>query len=408
MAAILRTGRRLLECHPANPHNGPMLLVDAVATSAALAATRSRTAKVDHLAALLGWAGRDELPVVVGFLSGEPRQGKVGVGYASVFAVDVAPAAEPSLTVGEVDEAIDRIVAATGPGSQSTRGEILTSLLARATAAEQEFLRRLLVGELRQGALEGVMVEAIARVAEVASAAVRRALMLHPDLGEVAGVAVAEGEQGLSRFGLEVLRPVRPMLAKTAADVASALAAVGTASVEWKLDGVRIQAHRRGDEVRLATRNLNDVTDRLPEVVAVVASLDVASVVLDGEAIALTADGTPRAFDETMSRFGTEDGDPSEVPLVPFFFDVLECDGEELIDRPLAARQEVLDRVVPERWRVPRIVTDALEQAAAFLAEARARRHEGVMVKGVDATVAAPAPCPTSTSGPATRPREGS
>jgi DNA ligase 1 len=361
-----------------------MLLADAVATSAALAATRSRTAKIDLLADLLGRAGRDELPVVVGFLSGEPRQGKVGVGYAAVFAVDVPAAAEPSLTVGDVDAAIDAVAAASGAGSQGTRRDILTSLLGRATAPEQEFLRRLLVGELRQGALEGVMVEAIARVADVAAAAVRRALMLHPDLGAVAGVAATDGVEGLSRFRLEVLRPVRPMLAKTAADVASALDAVGTASVEWKLDGVRIQAHRQGDEAMLATRNLNDVTDRLPEVAEVVRSLDVASVVLDGEAIALTATGEPRPFNETMSRFGTEEGDPSRVPLVPFFFDVLACDGEDLIDLPLHARQEVLDRVIPERWRVPHIVTDDPDQAAAFLAAARARRHEGVMVKGID------------------------
>jgi len=361
-----------------------MLLADLVATSNVVSATRSRKAKIEILAGLLANAGPQELPIVVGFLSGEPRQGKVGVGYAAVFAINVDPASEPSIGVAEVDEAIERIVATTGSGSQSARSELLAALLARATGAEQEFLRRLLVGELRQGALEGLMVEAIVRVAAVDAATVRRALMLHPDLGEVAGVAVTAGEKGLARFRLEVLRPVRPMLAKTAPDVAAAVEAVGPASVEWKLDGVRIQAHRRGGEVRLATRNLNDVTGRLPEVVEVVGSLSVESVVLDGEVIALTAAGAPRPFDETMSRFGTEEGDPAAVSLVPFFFDVLACDGDELIDLPLVERQEVLDRVVPEQWRVPRIATDDAAEAAAFLAEARARHHEGVMVKGLD------------------------
>jgi DNA ligase-1 len=251
--------------------------------------------------------------------------------------------------------------------------------MSQATEDEQDFLRRLLVGEVRQGALEGVVVEAVAAAAGVPAATTRRALMLRADLGEVAGVALEGGVEALGRLGLEVLSPLKPMLAATAASLEEALEA--PASVEWKLDGARIQVHRRGGQAMVFTRNLNDVTERMPEVVQVTHSLTVGSVILDGEAMALRDDGTPQPFQDTMSRFGTEERLAEAVPLYPFFFDCLHLDGEDLIDRPLEDRLEALDRVVPPRHLIPRITTTDLIEAREFMEGALASGQEGVMVK---------------------------
>ena len=242
---------------------------------------------------------------------------------------------------------------------------MLEGVFARATGPEQEFLRRLLTGELRQGALEGIMVEAVAAAFAVAPAALRRALMLQADLGAVAEVAAQTGEAGLAEIGLQVLSPLKPMLAAPAGSIAEAV--VGPASVEWKLDGARIQVHRKGAEVRVFTRNLNDITDRLPEVVSVVLALDVDTLVLDGEAMALRPDGTPQPFQETMSRFGTEERAFAEVPLFPFFFDVLHVAGEDLIDRPLHERLTRLDAIVPGERLIPRLSTADPIAAGRFL-----------------------------------------
>lgn len=353
-----------------------------VEASRRVAATPSRKQKVAVLAELLAATPPTETPMVVGMLTGEPRQGRIGVGHATVFSVDAPPAEAPSLGVGEVDEALERLAGLSGPGSQEQRRRLLARLLGRATAEEQELIRRLLVGEVRQGALEGVMVEAVAVAAGVPVAVVRRALMLHPDLGEVARRALEGGEAALSGIGLQVLQPVQPMLAQTARDVADALQAVGRASVEWKLDGARIQVHKAGGEVLVVTRRLNPVTERLPAVVEVVAGLPVERVILDGEAMALDSAGGPRPFHETMSRFGTE-----EVPspeLVPFFFDLLHLDGTDLIDRPLEERLRLLDEITPPANRIPRVVTERVEDAERVLAEARRHGHEGVMVKAAD------------------------
>ncbi len=357
-----------------------LLLADVVETSAAVAATNSRKAKTELLAELFARIPPAEVATVVAYLAGEARQGRIGVGWATLADIDVEPAGAPSLTVAQLDETIDRLAATSGAGSTAARERTLADLLGRATEAELDFVRRLLLGELRQGANEGLVVEGVAKAAGVPAAAVRRALMLSGDLGLTAEIAIAGGREGLADVGLEVLRPVRPMLAATSADLAAALAEVGEASVEWKLDGARVQVHRDRDEVRIWTRNLNDVTARLPTVVTAVQSLALERTILDGEVIGFAAGDRPQAFQDTMSRFGRES--ESAPDLVPFFFDVLHLDGEDLIDEPLAARLARLDRVAGE-LRVPGRVTADVTEAGEVLDAALSRGHEGVMVKAV-------------------------
>lgn len=361
------------------------LFADVAATSAAIAATTSRSAKRDAVAGLLRRLAPDEVPVVVAMLAGELRQGRIGVGWATVAALSVAPAAAPSLTVVEVDRVLAEVAAAAGSGSQATRRDLLARLLGQATPAEADLLRRLLTGEVRQGALAGVVADGVARAAGVPPAAVRRAVLLGGDLGGAAAAALGGGESALAAIGLTVLRPLQPMLAATAPAVADALAEVGEASVEWKLDGARIQVHRVDDEVRVFTRNLNDVTHRLPEVVAVVASLPCRQAVLDGEVLGLDADARPRAFQDTMSRFGAAEAGHRGLALAPFFFDVLHLDGDDLVDEPLGTRRDVLAGLAPAN-RVPGTVTADPDEAARVLDEALARGHEGVMVKAVTST----------------------
>ncbi len=366
-----------------------MLLNAVVETSRAVAATRSRKTKIEALAVTLQACEPGEIATVVNLLTGEPRQGRIGVGWATLSAAKKAlgergASDEPRLTVAELDGMLDRIETTTGPGSAAARQGALGELFARATSAEVDFVVRLLTGELRQGALAGLMADAIARAAQVPAAAVRRAAMLSGDLADTARRALTVGEAALATVGLEVLRPVQPMLAASAASVAEALTATGRASVEWKLDGARIQVHRAGAEVRAYTRNLNDITARVPEVVEVVRAFPARTFVLDGEAIGLTEDALPRRFQDTMSRFGTDDAMSHTMTLAPFFFDVLHLDGEDLLDRTLAERSAILTQLVGE-WRVPAIETDDPDAAAAFLADALATGHEGVMVKALDA-----------------------
>ncbi|MEA2716851.1 MAG: ligase 1 [Actinomycetota bacterium] len=357
-----------------------MLLAEVVRTSEAVASTPGRLAKVTSIADLLRRLTPEEVEPAVAFLVGRPRQGKVGIGWATLRAVDPTPAEDPSIEVLELDRAVADLQALEGQGSAARRLGLLGDLLARATAAEADFVRRVLIGELRQGALEGVMADAVARAAAIPLATVRRAAMLAGDLARVAAVALVEGEPGLSAIGLDVLRPVLPMLASTSPDVATALAELGPSLVEWKLDGARIQAHRKGDDIRLYTRNLNDVTGRLPAVVALLRSLDVDRLVLDGEILGVSDEG-PEAFQETMSTFGRRTGPPGRASLGVWFFDCLHLDGDDLLDRPLLERAAVLDRIgVP---RVPSLATDDLDAARAFQTGALAAGHEGVMVKAV-------------------------
>jgi DNA ligase 1 len=360
-----------------------MLLAEIVQTSQRVALTRSRRQKIVELSNALRAAPVDEIPVVAGLLSGEPRQGRVGVGWATVAATDATPAAQPTLTITDVDSFLESVPTMTGPGSQSARRAALSNLMSAATRDEQVFLGRLLTGELRQGALEGVLVEAIAAAAEVDRVLVRRAVMLGGDLPTVAGAALSDGEQALSAIRLEVLRPIRPMLASTAANVEEAVAGLGAAVVDWKLDGARIQVHRKGDEIRIFTRNLNDITDRLPEVVEIVRSFAVHTIVLDGESLALDEDGAPRRFAETMSRVGADRVTP-DVSVQPFFFDLLHLNGEDVIDLPLAERIDRLADVVPQQYRVPGVTTTDAEAAAGHMEAAIGAGHEGVLVK--DAT----------------------
>jgi DNA ligase-1 len=364
-----------------------MLLAEVVATSEAVASTRSRNAKIEALASLLARCSPQEIGTVVGFLVGEPRQGRVGIGWATLAAVrdEVdGGAAEPSISVGDLDHAIDVVEATTGTGSVAARRGALGELFVRATPAEKDFIVRLLTGELRQGALAGLMYDAIARAANVPADGVRRAAMLGGDLLDTARRAITGGEAALAAVQLEVLRPVLPMLAASAPDVATALAETGPASVEWKLDGARIQVHRSGDEVRVYTRNLNDVTARLPEVVAAARTFAAREFVLDGEAIGVDDAAKPHRFQDTMSRFGRDDAASHAMALSAFFFDVLHVDGTDVLEEPLFERVKVLDDVVGP-YRVPAIQTDDAQAAAAFLDEALATGHEGVMVKALNA-----------------------
>jgi DNA ligase-1 len=370
-----------------------MRLADLAAASAAVRDASGRKQKVAHLAGALRALDPDEVAAGTAFLSGDLLQRQIGVGWAALREVP-PPAAEPSLTVAEVDAAFARIGALTGPGSVAARREALGTLFGRATADEQRLLRGLLSGNLRQGALEGVATDAVAQAAELPLADVRRAAMLRGDLPAVAAIALGEGAPGLAAIGLQVGRPVQPMLAGTAKDVGDALARIGSrpggspslrrpAAVEWKLDGARIQVHRDGHEVGVFTRSLDDVTARVPEIVALARGLPARALVLDGEAIALRGDGRPHPFQVTASRFGSRGR--SDVPLTALFFDLLHLDGDDLLDRPGAERAQALQGLVPEAALVPRVVAEDEAVAGAALEAALARGHEGVVVKALDA-----------------------
>jgi ATP-dependent DNA ligase len=445
-------------------HNLCVLLSDLVDASAAVAGTSARTAKIEQIAALLRRVPPDEVKIAVACLSGEILQGQIGVGYAALSGllgigpaarddpgVPEAPAAVPTLTLTDVNAAFDTIGAVTGPGSQAERRRLLAEFFGRATRSEREFLVRLLTGDLRQGALEGIMTDAVAKAAGVPSDEVRRAHQLGGWLPEVAEAAlggvgpasggagrVAEGARGagegaegagadagadgagraaggagaagegtraaaegaqraadggeraltaLRSFTLRVGRPVRPMLAASAPDIAAALERISPAAAEWKIDGIRIQVHRVGDKVAVFTRTLDDITARVPEIAAAALALPVVSVVLDGEAVALAPDGRPRPFQVTAARTASQTDvgrQQAETPLTTFLFDLLYLDGADLIDAPASERHRLLSQVVPEAMLTPRTVTDDPEEAQAFFADAVARGHEGVVLKSLD------------------------
>jgi ATP-dependent DNA ligase I len=370
-----------------------MQLHELVATSAAVRAAGGRREKTALLAALLTRLDPREVPVAVGFLIGWPRQGRLGIGWATLAAGrPPGAAATPQLSLLEVDAQLEALKSLSGARSAAERKRSLAELLGRATAAEQEFLLALLTGEVRQGALEGVMLEAVASAATLPSEAVRRAVMLAGDLATVAGEVLEVGAAGLSQFTMQLFRPIQPMLAESAATIAEALAALGEAVLEWKLDGARIQVHRLEDRVAVYTRNLNDVTAAVPEVVEAVLALPARELILDGEVIALAPGGKPLPFQETMRRFGRKlevETLRADLPLTPFCFDLLRHDGEDLLDAPLSIRLARLDAVLPPALRVPRLVTGGLAEAEQFLAAALARGHEGVMAKAPAAPYAA-------------------
>ena len=352
------------------------LLAEVVAASKEVTETSSRSAKVGILAELLGRLEPGEIPLAVGFLSGAPRQGRVGVGYSTIYRLETEPAREPSLTVDELDRAISAVQETTGSGSAGRRKVILGELLGRATEEEADFVKRLFTGELRQGALAGVMVDAIAKAADVPGALTRRALMLSGDLTRTAEIALTEGEKGLRAVGFELFRPVLPMLASTAASAEDAVAAFDRASVEWKLDGIRIQVHRRGDEVRIYTRNLNEITHALPGIVDAVRRVPVRQAVFDGEALWMSEDG-PAAFQDTVSQI---DSDAPPEGIVTFLFDLLHVDGDDLLDTPLEERAARLEAIAPQ-LKIPAVLTSDPEEGQRVLDDALQAGHEGAVVK---------------------------
>jgi DNA ligase-1 len=369
---------------------------DLVLTSTAIGATAGRLKKIELLATLLQQLDPTEVTMAIGFLTGWPRQGKIGIGWATLDAARPPNAAtEPTLTLADVDQAFTALKSISGKQSGAERRRVLSALMARATADEQQFLFALAIGEVRQGALEGVMAEAVAKAANLPPGRVRRAAMLAGDLGAVAEAVLAEGEMGLAHWSLELFRPVQPMLADSAPNVTEALAELGdgvAAALEWKLDGARIQVHKQGDRVAIYTRSLNDVTPAVPEVVEAVRQLPAHDLILDGEVIALDPDGRPLPFQVTMRRFGRRLDVASlqaELPVVPFFFDILRLDGEELLDHQLHQRLTRLDAIVPPSMRVPRAVTADVEEAKRFEASALERGHEGLMAKSLSAPYAA-------------------
>jgi ATP-dependent DNA ligase I len=381
-----------------------MLLDSVVRTSAAVAASSGRLAKIDHIAGLLREVPAAEIAVAVSFLSGDLTQRQIGVGYAALTDLTggygpaarqsglPAPAAAPELTLADTDAALGRIGALGGAGSQAERRTLLAGLLGRATETERQFLVRLLAGDLRQGALDGVMTDAIAKAAAVPAAGVRRAYQLSGSLADAAAAALTAGgdphaaAEALRAVRLEVGRPVRPMLAASEPTVADALAKISPAAVDWKIDGVRVQVHRADEHVRVFTRTLDDITARVPEIAAAALTIRAATAVLDGEAVALRPDGRPRPFQVTSARAASQAGqDDGSVPLTLFLFDLLYLDGADLIDEPASARFARLAEIAPAALVTPRLVTSEVAAAEEFFAGAIARGHEGVVVKSVDA-----------------------
>jgi DNA ligase-1 len=365
----------------------PLALADVHDTSRRIAAIPGRLEKIAILAELLRRAAPDEIEAVVAWLAGELRQGRVGLGPAAFRDAATGSAAHAStLGVAEVDRAFDAIAALAGAGSVRERARRFGELLGRATAGERDFLIRLVAGELRQGALEGVMDEAIARASGIAASDVRRAVMVAGDRRAVAKAALAEGAAGLERFRIQMFRPIHPMLAQPAADLADALERLGDAALEYKLDGARIQLHKSGDEVRVYSRTLKDVTAAVPEVVEAARASPSTELILDGEVIALRPDGTPHTFPTTMRRFGRTldvEGVRAELPLTPFFFDALRIDGSDLVAAPARERFACLDTAAPGLV-VPRRLAAGREDATSFLEEAIERGHEGIMAKSPD------------------------
>ncbi|MFJ3921969.1 ATP-dependent DNA ligase [Streptomyces sp. NPDC090022] len=372
-----------------------MLLAEVARVSREVAGTSARSRKVALLAELFAAAPPDEAGLVISYLAGRLPQGRPGIGWRTL-ADEVPPAPRPALTVPAVDEAVTALASVSGTGAQGERRRIVAGLLGAATADEQRFLRSLLSGEVRQGALDAVALEGVAAAAGVPAAALRRAVMLDGSLARVAPAVLAGGGPALGGFTLQVGRPVQPMLAGTAKSVAEALAALGPCAVEEKLDGIRIQVHRDGDEVRVHTRSLDEITDRLPEVTELARALPGDRFILDGEVVGVGPDGRPVPFQAVASRVGSRTDVAAArrtLAATPYFFDVLAADGEVLLDLPVRLRYAALARLVPEEARVRRLVVEdpraQREEAERFWAETLRRGHEGVMVKGLDSVYAA-------------------
>jgi DNA ligase-1 len=369
-----------------------MRFAQLVETSGRIAETSKRLEKIELLAGLLRGLSADEAEIAAAFLSGQTRQGKIGVGYATISALRGDAAAASVLELIEVDQILAEIQSVRGGGSTQRRGELLRSLYRRATEPEQRFLSGLLAGEIRQGALEGIMADGLAKAHGLPAAEVRRAVMMAGDLPAVARGIATEGAAALDRYEIQLFRPVQPMLAQSAEDVDQALAEFGEAALEYKMDGARVQVHKSGDDVRIYTRQLNDVTVAAPEVVEAVRALPARELILDGEVIALAADGRPLPFQLTMRRFGRRldiEKMRGELPLTPFWFDILYADGGPLIDEAQSRRFAALAGLSPSQHLIPNLVTSDPARAREFAERALATGHEGVMAKALAAPYAA-------------------
>ena len=368
-----------------------MLFATVVETSRRVADTTKRLEKIDLLAHLLRQLSPQEIEIVVQFLSGQTRQGRIGIGYAALRDARNSPAATAALEILDVDATLEVITATSGSGSQRRRLELLQTMFSRATEAEQQFLAGLLMGELRQGALVGIMAEAVAKAAGLAPERVRRAAMMAGEIARVARAALEQGDAGLTQYDVQLFRPIQPMLAQSADDVSQALAGIGEAALEYKMDGARVQVHKSGDDVRVYSRSLNDVTPAVPEVVDIARALPADNLILDGEVISLLPGGRPQPFQITMRRFGRKldvDRMRQELPMTPFWFDLLYLDGAALLDEPQARRFETLAALSGEHL-IPHTVTNDAQAANEFLEQALDRGHEGIMAKAIDAIYAA-------------------
>ncbi|MFL6352227.1 MAG: ATP-dependent DNA ligase [Bryobacteraceae bacterium] len=369
-----------------------MLLATVVETSRRVGETTKRLEKVSLLAEVLNQLHGEEIEMGVSFLSGSTRQGRIGIGYATLRDAVTAGAEKPSLELPDIDRALTTLAAVQGSGSEQRKRQILQTVLSRATAEEQHFLTRLLLGELRQGALEGLMLDALAKASGIRTERIRRAAMMAGGAAPIARTVLEEGETGLSRFDIQLFRPVQPMLAQTAEDVKEALQELEEAALEYKFDGARVQAHKSGDEVLVFSRRSNDVTAAVPEIVQAVRALPAKDLILDGEVLSLDEGGRPHPFQITMRRFGRRldvDRMAREQPVVPFWFDLLYLNGSPVVDEPQARRFSALTEVVPAEMVVPHLVTGNAEHAEEFLHEALQRGHEGVMAKLTSAGYAA-------------------
>lgn len=373
-----------------------MLLARVVEASNKIAETTKRREKTDILATLLRQLRPDEVEAAVAFLSGAIRQGRIGIGYAALHQTsageDVDKSVVPTLEVNDVDATLSEIADVQGAGAEQRRRQLLGSVFARATRDERHFLVRLMAGELRQGALEGIMVEALSKASGIAAERVRRASMLAGSVVAIARAVLQHGEAGLAQFDIQLFRPLQPMLAGTAEDVTEALEDLGEAALEYKLDGARVQAHKSGDEVAIYSRQGNDVTIAIPEVVSAVRALPANNLILDGEVLSLMPDGRPQPFQVSMRRFGRRtdvEGLAQELPMTPFWFDMLYLNGGSMLDEEQTVRFGELKNMVPEASVIPNIVTSDSDRAEQFLHAALAQGHEGVMAKDRTSSYAA-------------------
>lgn len=369
-----------------------MLFAVVVDSSRRIAATTKKLEKIALLADLLKRLNPEEVEISVAFLSGSARQGRIGIGYATLQAASSAPAETASVEIGEIDRLLGELKEVRGAGSESRRRELLKHLFLRSTREEQQFLAALLVGEIRQGALEGIMLEAIGRASGLGAERIRRAAMLGGGAASIARAAIEGGEAALTQFDVRLFRPLQPMLAQAAEDVSQAISELGEAALEYKFDGARVQAHKAGNEVVIYSRGANDVGAAIPEIVEAVRALPAENLILDGEVLSLDAAGRPQPFQVSMRRFGRKVNVTEllhELPMTPFWFDLLYLNGNATLDDPQAARFRELSALVPAGNLVPHFATESQAAAEDFLHEAVLRGHEGVMAKSRSAAYAA-------------------